>query len=292
MHSVGVVVEAVGLTRRGLRRETNQDQYLIAALLGRDELAVADTSLADLDRHPVEGPAEGWLLAVADGMRGYSGGEHASAIAVTALVQSLRAALVEEAAAAAGGPPVRAGAIREGLRDGLVEGEERLQAAAESGGPRMGTTLTAALVLGSHLHLAHVGHSRCYLSRGGDLVQLSEDHTFAQELADEGVIEGDRAESNPWRQVLYKAVGGSSPMGEPQAHSVRLAPGDLLLLCTDGLTRQVSDEAIGQLLATPVALEPLAGRFMTLAAATGGEDDATVVLARIGEGPARVERRN
>lgn len=80
-------------------------------------------------------------------------------------------------------------------------------------------------------------------------------------------------------------------MGEPQVRSVRLAPGDLLLLCTDGLTRKLSDEAIRQLLAAPIALEALAGRLMTLAAATGGEDDTTVVLARIGAAPRRGDPR-
>jgi serine/threonine protein phosphatase PrpC len=154
--------------------------------------------------------------------------------------------------------------------------------AARKEAPRMGTTLTVACVCDSKLHLAHVGDSRCYLLRGSRLEQLTEDHTVANEMVRTGVIDEERAEGTKWQHVLHKAVGGGSPMGEPQLRSVELRGGDKLLLCTDGLTKHLDDETIGDRLIAVRGPEAAAHHLVNMAIQDGGYDNVTAVVARVG----------
>jgi len=272
VHATEMTVESYGVTDRGHRRETNQDQFLIADL-GPEGLRVKQTSLDDAEPVKGIGSTDQNVLAVADGLGGHEGGERASALALRSLIRTL-----SEAA------PRDESSIRDGLRKALEAGEKEVTTAATRGEPRMGTTLTVACLRWPQLHLAHVGDSRCYLLRGSRLEQLTEDHTVANEMVRNGVIEEERAESTKWQHVLHKAVGGGSPMGEPQLRSVELRGGDMLLLCTDGLTKHLDDEAIGDRLIAVRGPEAAAHHLVNMALQDGGHDNVTAVVARVETG--------
>jgi protein phosphatase len=150
----------------------------------------------------------------------------------------------------------------------------------------MGTTLTVAYVTGNVLYLAHAGDSRCYLYRGGKLEQLTRDHTFVAALVQEGVITSEAAAQHTMRNVITNAVGGDKKGVEPEVHKHLLSAGDVLLLCSDGLTEMMSDEEIAKELRTgPRSPEDLCGVLVGTANARGGTDNITVVVARFDSPP-------
>jgi serine/threonine protein phosphatase PrpC len=208
------------------------------------------------------------VLAVADGMGGHAAGEVASAIAIAALAplddddpgSDLLDVLRQSATSA-----------NEHLRD-MVSGDPGLDG--------MGTTLTALLFAGTRLGLVHVGDSRCYLLRDGELSQITHDHTLVQALVDEGRISEDEAGSHPQRSLITRALDGRGSVELDL--SVREArTGDRYLLCTDGLTGPVgSRETLKEALE---ARDPQAAvdRLVELALRGGGPDNVTVVVADV-----------
>ena len=151
----------------------------------------------------------------------------------------------------------------------------------------MGTTLTVALSLGPDLTVAHVGDSRVYLLRRGALHRLTRDHTLAQELADLGEIPAGDVATHRLRHVLTQAIGVWEAGGEPEVRRFRLADGDRLLLCTDGLTEMVDDATIAAELGRDRSAADIGQALIDLALARGGRDNVTVVVAgyRIPPGP-------
>ncbi len=144
----------------------------------------------------------------------------------------------------------------------------------------MGTTLTMAVVSGRRLFVAHAGDSRCYLYSGGTLRQLTTDHTLAAEMAQSGLISPGQKAHHPWRHVVTNLLGGSELGVRAEVHLLDLHPGDVLVLCTDGLTDMVPDETIAAVLAEEADPEAACQRLIDEANLNGGEDNATVVLAR------------
>lgn len=261
-------IDAWGRTDRGRVRPTNEDQYLIIPL----DRPTDDDAAADVD-----GP-RGLLLAVADGVGGRSGGEIASAITVDAMAQYVRTMV----------PWVLTAAERDGerldawLRDALRRTQGRMRRFATRRGldPRLATTFTMACVTWPDLVVAHVGDSRCYLARGGVLERLTEDHTLAQRLVQEGHLGPEEARVSPYGHMLFNAVGGSTDELCVDVQRVRLEPGDQLLLCTDGLTRHLDDDELAQRLARKQSVDRTVDELVTHANACGGLDNITVVLAR------------
>jgi protein phosphatase len=143
----------------------------------------------------------------------------------------------------------------------------------------MGTTLTALLWSGSRVGLAHVGDSRAYLLRGGDLLRLTHDHTYVQSLVDEGQITAEEAENHPRRSLLMRAMDGRNPV-QPDLSVREVRTGDRFLLCSDGLSGVVSETTIAEELA---AGEPddVAERLVALALRSGAPDNVTVVVADV-----------
>ncbi len=213
------------------------------------------------------GFADGHLLVVADGVGGATSGDIASAVTVQAMRRigpTDDGELMLEALA---------GSIhRANVRLGeLIDDDARLDG--------MGTTVTAMLFDGEQVALAHVGDSRAYLLRDGELSQLSHDHTFVQTLVDEGRISASEARTHPHRNLIMKVLDGKHE-SEPDLTMHQLLPGDRLLLCSDGLTAGVEDDKLTEVLAegTPdwVALE-----LVHLAIAGGSQDNVTVVVADV-----------
>ncbi|BBX98963.1 protein phosphatase 2C domain-containing protein [Mycobacterium lacus] len=206
------------------------------------------------------------LLALADGMGGHAAGEVASQLVIAALAHldddepggDLLAKL--EAAVRAGNAAIAA----------QVEMEPDLEG--------MGTTLTAILFAGNRLGLVHIGDSRGYLLRDGELTQITKDDTFVQTLVDEGKITPEEAHSHPQRSLIMRALTGHEV--EPTLTMREARAGDRYLLCSDGLSDPVSDETIAEALRIPDVAES-AYRLIELALRGGGPDNVTVVVADV-----------
>ena len=209
------------------------------------------------------------LLVVADGMGGHAGGDIASSLAVAEL------------------------AALDGESLGAQEAQARLNAALRSTNTRlldrvvsepvlagMGTTVTAVLRAGNRLILAHIGDSRAYLLRDGELHQVTSDHTYVQRLVAEGSITPEEAEQHPQRSVLLRVLTGEH--GDEPDLSVREGrPGDRLMLCSDGLSGVVSFDTIHDTLAAGDDPSTTAQRLVQLALRGGGPDNVTVIVADV-----------
>jgi len=272
-----VEIDSYGLSDIGRQREANEDQILIASL--HKGMLVHQTTLEIEDQTQFTSGLQGELLVVADGMGGQAAGERASALAVQTLTRYTLNTMPWF---------FRLDPRHEDdLNDELVEALERCQTAvqADSAGrpdlQGMGTTLTMAYVLWPRLYLVHAGDSRCYLMRGGALKQLTTDHSVAQQLVDQGTLTPEAAEQSRWAHVLVKAVGGNdSTRLNPDVYKSSLCGGDTLLLCTDGLTKHVPEDALARELASTRPAEQVCRALVEAANEAGGTDNISVVVAR------------
>ena len=216
------------------------------------------------------------LFVVADGMGGAQAGEVASRIAVETFEQGLPDS----------GPP------EERLVTRIHEANERIhelsQAERERAG--MGTTLTAAYLDDAHLAIAHVGDCRAYMFRDGKLTRLTKDHTLVQALVDEDKLTEEEAEQHPQRSIITRALGPEASV-KVDTWTYPAKSGDILLLCSDGLTSMVSERRIAQILSEASDLSRAADELIREANEAGGRDNITVVLSRLEEvgGPAEVD---
>lgn len=209
------------------------------------------------------------VFAVADGMGGHLAGEVASEAALEP-VRALDGRVFPDGDAAVSA-----------LRDAVVTANRTVSGMAhdEPTYRGMGTTLTAALLEGRRLHLAHVGDSRAYLLRDGRLRQLTADHTLVQHLVDEGQISREQAATHPQRSVITRAIG-VGPDIEVDTMSLDLAAHDVLLLCSDGLTGVVDDDDLAEELSSADDPEAVVARLIERANDGGGPDNITVVVLR------------
>ena len=207
------------------------------------------------------------LLALADGMGGHAAGEVASSLVISAL-----APLDEDDP----GDDLLAE-----LRDAAVQGNAAItrHVAEAPDLEGMGTTLTAILFAGSRLGLVHIGDSRAYQLRGGELTQITRDDTFVQSLIDEGRITEEEAHTHPQRSLLLRAITGQDI--EPSLTMREARPGDRYLLCSDGLSGVVSDETLAETLTTYRDPRECADRMIELALRGGGPDNITCIVADV-----------
>ncbi len=275
-----VKLDAAGATDIGSERETNQDQFLIATL--QRTLVLRDTSVK-LARRWLPDSTEGTVMIVADGMGGTSGGDIASSVAVSTIVEYLCGVMpwVQTSRLDEVDDPNRTlPGVKTGLHRAIVEGDSEVKRAAkETGGKDMGTTVTMAYLLWPQLYVAHVGDSRCYLLRDGTLRLLTTDHTLAERLRVNSNVELD--EGSPWHHVLWNALGGGEHASlEPEVHRHPLEEGDVVLLCSDGLTKHCSDDEIANALSRAGSAREACDRLVAMANAGGGSDNITVVVGR------------
>jgi PPM family protein phosphatase len=216
------------------------------------------------DAHVVQPP----LFAVADGMGGAQAGEVAARIAASALRDS-NAETGEDAVVAL-----------------IQEANRRVYEAAASDDARagMGTTMTAALVESDAVRIGHVGDSRAYRVRDGVLEQLTEDHSLVAELVRSGKLSPEEADVHPQRSVITRVLG-TDPEVDVDTFEVESRPGDLFMICSDGLTSMVDDDAILAVLQQGGrTLQQRARSLVDAANRGGGEDNITVILFELGEG--------
>jgi protein phosphatase len=233
---------------------------------------VSDVGLvrADNEDSAFVGP---YVAVVADGVGGAAAGEVASATATYAMAATALA---------------RFGELPEVI---LREGAEAARASVQRGVQTdvqhrlgMATTLTALVCDGERVVLGHVGDSRAYLLHDGGLAQVSRDHTYVQGLVDTGQLDARAAWRHPWRNVVLRSVDGDPLDRGVDLVPVPVAPGDRLLLCSDGLTDLVPDEVVAELLAAGDP-ESAADVLVRAAIAAGGKDNVTCVVLDVVDGP-------
>jgi protein phosphatase len=144
----------------------------------------------------------------------------------------------------------------------------------------MGTTLTMAFCSGRRLFIIHAGDSRAYLFRGGCLEQLTEDHTLVAELVGRGVLSPEEAKRDPRRHVVTNVLGGGHPGVRVDVQRVLLEPGDVLLLCSDGLHDMLDDNRVAAILAEAAGPEAACRKLVAQANEAGGRDNVTAIVAR------------
>lgn len=275
-----LTVKAFGVTDKGRLRPSNEDQFLIAELT--KAMRIWRTSLPE---PKVQfGEERGHLFLVADGMGGHRAGEQASALAVVAIEQftlnSLKWFFDSN--------PAEAQRVLAQFRTALREVNTRIleESAEHSELSGMGTTLTMAYHLDAQLCVVHVGDSRAYMYRDGELRQVTQDHTLIAEMLRSGALKPEDATNHRFRHVITNVVGGNDAGINIEAHALEVQAGDRLLLCSDGLTEMVPHAEIVATLRTEPDPEAACATLLTRANEAGGRDNITLVIVRFDEGSA------
>jgi serine/threonine protein phosphatase PrpC len=266
-------VDVYGLTHPGKVRKNNEDHFLICAL--RKHVEVYHTSLPDPsvlthnERVAIMG-------LVADGVGGAKAGEEASRLAlehVTRYVtESLECYYTSD-------PNDDSSFIHELEEAALkVHSEIAVEAATNKEHEGMATTLTLWLGMWPNAYLLQVGDSRCYSLRDGELVQISRDQTMAEEFVKQGIFNRGDAAFKRWANVLSSAIGG--PQAAPSVTKVPQSWNSVGLMCSDGLTRHVSDERIKEVLSTLSSAKEGCETLLQDALDAGGEDNITIIIGR------------
>jgi len=280
-HWTCLEVDLGAASHQGLIRKNNEDSYLVMKF-GRS----LENLLTNLEEDLLAESymMTGYGLLVADGMGGMAGGDVASRLALSKLIDLIvetpdwTLALHQE-------QDVTTVLTRMTERFLQVDDILRKEAELDHTLLGMGTTLTVAGAMGNDLLIGHVGDSRAYLLRGEKFDQLTTDHTLAQALIDAGVADRNDPASRSMRHVLTAAVGSLGDEVEPQVQRFKLFSGDQLLLCTDGLTETVEDATIAGVLRNAKCAQDACQELIDLALAGGGADNVTVVLAHFVSGP-------
>jgi PPM family protein phosphatase len=264
-----VRVDVSGLSHSGKVRSVNEDHFAIMTLQKAVQLRATnlnDTTLLDRLRKP-----EVYILVVADGVGGGTGGKIASGVAVKSVVEYL----AEAVGCVRDFDAEQENAFLEQLSRAVERGHERLKEMFQThGGPA--TTLTMMTLVWPRAYVVHVGDSRGYYLRRGTLKQFTRDQTMGNYLVDIGAVTEQHAQKAGLYNVLSSAVGGDLV---PSIGVVDLADGDAVLLCTDGLTKHVSNERIAEILGSQSA-EAAAHTLIDAALDGGGTDNVTVVVAK------------
>jgi protein phosphatase len=260
---------AAGRTDIGRVRTHNEDAYLVAALGDGATVTKGVSATLRIDGSPA-------LLVVADGVGGAASGEIASLMAADTILIEMRRQFDR-------GLLRNASAVEDAMRDAMAAANHVIFTYA-SGNPQhrgMATTATLAILYGSTLLLAQVGDSRAYLVREGTARQLTKDQSLVQRLIDAGEITEAQAALSDRRNIILQALG-SEPVVYPDLYRETPVPGDMLLLCSDGLSNLVTDLDIARVTTEERDVGIVSDTLVQVANARGGHDNITVVTARFG----------
>lgn len=283
-------VDVFGLTHPGRVRSHNEDHFLIASL--HKLLQVQQTSLPEEGRGQFVSESRGFLFLVADGVGGLPDGHLASETVLRMIADYVTQLMDLHRRLDPTKEPAFLEELSESVRQSHAVLRERSE--REHGGRGLATTLTMVAVLWPRAYLVQVGDSRCYRLRDGRLAQLSRDQTVAQALLDAGALTVEEADRSPFRGVLASAIGG--PDASPYTALDDTRRDDVMLLCTDGLTKHVSEPEIERELRELESAEATCHRLVDLALERGGTDNVTVVIGRLrpkafsGAAPGRDQR--
>ncbi|HET9387620.1 MAG TPA: Stp1/IreP family PP2C-type Ser/Thr phosphatase [Gemmatimonadales bacterium] len=260
-------VEVFGKTDLGRTRDHNEDRFLVADLTRK-----AASLLPEVRQHDI-GP-RGTLLVVADGMGGAAAGELASEMATATIYDHLMKTWNAEDDTT---PQRFAYRLKEAVEVANASIHAHAKAHPEVRG--MGTTTTAAGVLNDHLYLTQVGDSRAYLIRGGQAHQITKDQSLMQRLVEAGELTEEEAAQSERRNIILQALGPDPKVKVDLTHQ-EVRRGDILVLCSDGLSGQVKKDEIGKIVTQAKDLSAACEQLIALANERGGPDNITVVIAR------------
>ena len=247
-------------TNTGRKRENNEDNYLVV----------------DASRKGADTDLFGYLFAVADGMGGHVAGETASRMACDALMRYYDR---EYEPMGVNEPEILLERIEKVIRDTHREILAYAEEHEECDG--MGTTLSVLVLLDNKALIGHVGDSRVLRLRADRLEQLTVDHTEVQALIDMGRLKPERAATHPRRHILTQAIGVEDALEQIFTRIAKVNPGDVFLLCSDGLHDMVADDDIRQIIVANPAPQASCNRLVEMALENGGEDNVTVIVVRV-----------
>ena len=252
-------VLTAGLTDVGMKRTGNEDNFASCEELG--------------------------LFVVADGMGGHAAGEVASGTAIQVITDYVRGALEEAGPPDAGSSRFDPETCQKILATSVQLANETIcgLASENSTFEGMGTTLSGLLLNGSRACMVHVGDSRIYLLRGGQMTLLTSDHSWVNEQLQRNIITAEEAKTHRWRNVITRALGHKVDL-EVDTRVEKMEPGDCFLLCSDGLTGMVDEETIHKvLLDMSDAPQAACRRLVDLANDAGGFDNITLIIVKVAD---------
>jgi protein phosphatase len=268
-------LDLFGITHPGQVRSTNQDHFLLCTV--HPQVVVHGTSLPDVEHITLRGERVATIMLVADGVGGSVDGSEASRLATIAVTEYFASAM--RCYHTVGSASEHE--FTEALREAAIDAHRRVRAQADAqfDGRSMASTLSVAIVVWPWLYVVQVGDSRCYTWRDGVLQQVTRDQTIAQELIDRGALSAERAQNSPLHHVLSSAIGAEEAL--PVISRVDIGQrGMVTLVCSDGLTKHVSDEEIGAAIARMTSAEQLCRELVDLVLERGGSDNVTIVVGR------------
>lgn len=263
-----------GLTDRGKVRPDNQDQFLVSTI--HPQVVIHGTSLANTDGLPLRGTRLATVLLIADGVGGAAAGSEAARVATEAVTRFVSSTL--RCYHAAGGSKDEE--FLDALRSAALEAHAAVlsEASQHHDGGKMATTLTLSIVVWPWLYVVQVGDSRAYFY-DGELHQITRDQTIGQELVDQGILPADRLAKSPFKHVLSSAIGADAALPVVTRVDIRTS-GAIILMCSDGLTKHVTDAELASALKNVQSSETLVRGLLDLAMSRGGTDNITIVAAR------------
>ncbi len=264
-------IDTYGLTHVGRVRQINNDHFLLASM--HKSLAVHGTSLPSVSNLPSASERVAYLAMVADGVGAGEGGEVASRVALEAITRyvdsSMQCYFTRDAAETS---------FVEALHEAALEAHATVVRQAEAEGSRVATTLTLSLSVWPWLYVLHVGDSRYYLYQDGVLTQITRDQTMAQELVDQGALRRTDAFRSRWANVLSSSIGGEETAPLVTRHPAEWR--NVHLICSDGLTKHVSDERIVERLGAMTSSRQVCEALLQDALDDGGSDNITIIVGR------------
>ncbi|MGV3486348.1 MAG: PP2C family protein-serine/threonine phosphatase [Planctomycetaceae bacterium] len=266
-----------GVTDVGLKRENNQDQFLIARL--NKSMLVGQSSLPIEPDSRLFSESQGSLMLVADGMGGHAAGELASKMAIDGLIERMLNEIHWFFKINIDAEHEFIESLKTILRTThcRIQDEGRKVSALRG----MGTTLTMTYIVWPKMYVLHAGDSRCYLVRDGVVDCLTTDHTLARRMIDSGGMKPEDELGSRWSNVLWNVLGGKSEAElTAEVRSVILQEGDTIVLCTDGLHRHVDDAKLVSVLRENPSPRDACSAFVKIANDAGGDDNVTVIVAR------------
>ena len=274
-------LDLFGLTHPGLVRRENQDHFLLGTI--HQQINIHGTSLPEAQRLPLRSERLGTIMLVADGVGGGTAGGDASRIAAEAIARYVSSTM--NCYHTRGRQAEQS--FYEALKTAALEAHDtvRAEAASRNSGSvevpsrSMATTLTLGLIVWPWMYVLQLGDSRCYHYFNGRLRQVTRDQTMAQDLVDRGALNREEAAASPFSHVLASSIGGRE--ARPVVSRLNISDrGCVIMLCSDGLTKHVSDEEIAAQCARMSSCEQLCRDLLAVALERGGSDNTTIVAGR------------
>ena len=266
-------LDLFGLTHPGRVRTENQDHFLLCTL--HQQIVIHGTSLPGTEHLPLRGQRMGTIMLVADGVGGSSAGGEASQLAtetITSYVSSTMSCYHASNRA-------EENEFFAALKTAVLGAHQTVRQEAGREKTRMATTLTLAIAVWPRAYVVQVGDSRCYFYYNGTLKQVTRDQTVAQYLVDSGAMPAAQAERSPYSNVLSSSIGGEE--ARPEIALLDITPrGCVIFLCSDGLTKHVTNDEIAEHLRTMTSSEQVSTALLELALERGGSDNITIVVGR------------